>query len=207
MARLRDSRGRFVKSGGSGGRLRDAQGRFVKGGSTGGWEGLETLEAEHLLSEMQVDAERALMQGLVIFASELKKTLTGTRSGKAYPASKRGPAHIASAPGEPPAVASGNLRNSVSHTLPKWEGSTVSGEVGIGLGVTSKGKQSGASYARRLEFGGIHTQRTNQAFKTMDGWRMVKAGTVIRILPRPYMEPTALRMEPILDKLFERFTV
>lgn len=45
---------------------------------------------------------------------QIQRTLTGQRSGKEYTMSKSGKPHIASAPGEAPAVRSGDLRGSIS---------------------------------------------------------------------------------------------
>lgn len=175
---------------------------------TGHWEGIEGLGME-ALAELRPDAEHRVKQALILFQNELKITLTGARHGRPYElgehrvrfvsgsgqravevgfTANRGKArrtHIASAPGEPPAVLYGNLRNSVGHSGPEWDGWTIGGEVGVGLGVQATGDVSPESYAARLEFGGTDTRG-------------------VRIEPRPYMEPTALRVEPMIDQLFER---
>lgn len=151
----------------------------------GHWDGLDGL-GEQALRELRAPAEQAVKKVLVRFEGEMKRTLTGVRHGRPYKVSKGGPLHIAAAPGEPPAVLRGNLRNSVGHTGPEWDGWTVSGEVGPGLGTPpAGGEDPGTSYALLQEYGGI-----------------VKG---VRHYPHPYVAPTALRMEPIIDAEFARF--
>lgn len=154
-------------------------------GATGRWEGLDGL-SESLLAELRPEAEHRVKRALVHFANELKITLTGARSGRTYKVSKTGRLHVASAPGEPPAVLFGALRNSVGHSEPEWDGWTIAGEVGIGLGKPPAGDRPDpeTSYGPRLEFGGIDSRG-------------------IRILPRPYMEPTAVRVEPQIEAILE----
>src|SRR5690554_2285919 len=84
---------------------------------SGKWEGLEELE-ESLLAEVRPGAAHSVKQAAMHMQNEVKKTLTGARSGRSYRVSKKGAVHIASAPGEPPAVLFGNLRNSVGHEGP-----------------------------------------------------------------------------------------
>ena len=152
---------------------------------TGSWTGLEGL-GEEALAELRPKAERAVMKALLLYQRELKKTLTGKRSGRKYKVSKKGKLHIASAPGEPPAVLFGNLLKSVGVTPPKWDGNTIEGEVGIGLGVKPAGgvHDPAKTYARRLEFGGSDSRG-------------------IYIAPRPYLEPTSIRVEPQIEAILE----
>lgn len=79
--------------------------------------------------------------------------------------------HIASAPGESPAVLTGLLRRSITQSPVAWDGQTVSATVGTNV-----------VYARRLEFGGVDRRG-------------------VRILPRPYVAPTMLVEEPMLDAI------
>jgi hypothetical protein len=148
----------------------------------GKWENLDGM-GEDILREMRPKAEGAMVEATVEFVNQLKLTLTGTRTGQPYKVSKTGRMHIASAPGEPPAVLFGNLRNSMGRTPPKWEGWTLNSEVGTGLGVSSAGEIA-ATYSRILEYGGF-----------------TKPGTYIA--KRPYMQPTADRMEPKITAIFE----
>ena len=147
------------------------------------WQGLDGL-AEELILELRPKAEHAMFDAGSRFQAELKSTLTGTRSGRTYKKKDQNVTYVASAPGEPPASPSGNLRNSMGFSRPKWRGSTIEMEVGSGLGVASDGERKPA-YAQRLEFGGSDSRG-------------------VRIEARPYMAPAALRMEPILDALFRK---
>lgn len=144
------------------------------------WEGLDGL-GEELLRELRPRAEQAVKRAAVYFEGELKKTLTGRRSGRTYRVSRTGTLHVASAPGEPPAVLTGALRNSIGHSRPRWEGLAVSSEVGTGLGAGNASE----AYARRLEFGGADSRG-------------------VYIAPRPYMAPTAERVEPVIGAMWER---
>jgi hypothetical protein len=139
-----------------------------------------------MLDEIRLEAEAAMKTALVLFEGEVKKTLTGSRSGRTYKVSKTGRLHVASAPGEAPAVLMGNLRNSVGHSGPEWDGRyTIQGEVGPGLGQepTGDSPDPGKAYARRLELGGADSR-----------------GTMIE--PRPYMAPTGQRVEPRIEAIF-----
>lgn len=150
----------------------------------GKWEGLDTLGEEEFAA-LRPLAEVAVVQAGAYFAGQIKVTLSGTRHGRTYRVSRRGPAHVASAPGEPPAVLFGNLRNAVGFSRPAWDGHVVGSEVGPGLGQPPSGKVDPVkSYARILEWGGVARGR--------------------RILPRPYMEPTAIRAEPEIARLLAR---
>lgn len=148
-----------------------------------GWEGLEGM-GEAALRELRGTAEREVKAGALYFEAELKKTLTGRRSGRTYRVSRTGRTHVASAPGEPPAVLFGALRNSIGHRGPTWKGWAVEAEVGTGLGVGG-GNDPSAAYARRLEFGGIDSRG-------------------VYIAPRPYMAPTEERVRPVLEQRWER---
>lgn len=149
---------------------------------TGRWEGLDELPAE-LVAELRGTAENAVVDAADFFVANLKRTLSGERSGRPYKVSQRGPLHIASRPGEPPAVLFGHLRNSVGRGDPKWsDGVEVSIEVGVGLGVQQSGEVA-ENYAARLEFGGTDSRG-------------------VYIAPRPYMEPTYLAVQGPIEALF-----
>lgn len=147
----------------------------------GRWIGLDNLGANALLA-LRPKAERAVVRGGMRFANEIKRTLTGARHGRTYKVSKTGRLHVAAAPGEPPGVLFDNLRGSVGYTEPKWEGQAVSVEVGPGL---TGGRESNISsgYARRQEYGGVDSRG-------------------VYVPAHPYMEPTALRMEPVLQAIY-----
>ena len=159
----------------------------------GQWEGLEGM-TEEIFAAIRPRAEVTFMQALLLAEGELKRTLTGQRTGRTYQVSKTGKPHVASAPGEPPAVLHDRLRGSVNHTEPKWEGDTLSAEWGVGP----------VEYARRLEYGGVSIVPHDVAVQVAPGeWRVVKAGTVIKTEARPYLEPTEERVRPQIDALFE----
>lgn len=146
------------------------------------WEGLDGMGEEEL-RELRPRAERAVKRAGLHFQNELKRTLTGRRSGRTYRISRTGKLHVASAPGEPPAVLFGALRNSIGHRGPEWRAWTVQVEVGVGLGTRASGDVNPEEYATRLEFGG--------------------ASRGVYIAPRPYMAPTAARVEPTIERMFE----
>lgn len=87
------------------------------------------------------DAEIDKRIGEIAFAVEgqAKQAMQGTRSGKIYPIPGTRRTYRASAPGEPPAVLTGNLKNSI-YTMREGKHRWV---VGVGT-----------AYAARLEFGG-----------------------------------------------------
>lgn len=160
--------------------------------SAGDWEGLDGMGLKEL-QRLRQPAELAVDRAGLLLESEVKRTLGpdgGPRTGAIYivpPSSARGrvgrggrarprknpPRYQASAPGEPPAIMHGTLRQSITHSPPKWDGWTVSTEVG-----------TNQPQGRRLEWGGVD-----------------KRG--VRILPRPYFEPSALRAEPAIERLLE----
>lgn len=135
------------------------------------WFGLDTLATEEF-EALRAPTEQAIMKATLYYEGKVKKKLTGPRTGRIYIIG--GITHQASAPGEPPAAFSGNLRRSITHTDVMWDGDEASAEVG-----------SSAIQARILEWGGV----------TSDG---------VRILPRPYFSATWLeeeaKIQAILDK-------
>lgn len=143
-----------------------------------GWQGLETLPAD-LMRELRPRAERQVLAAALLFEGELKRTLSGPRSGRTYKVSQTGELHVAAAPGEPPAVLSGALRNSIGHTRPRWRGPSISSEVGSGLGAGD----AADAYARRQEFGGADSRG-------------------VYIPPHPWMAPTVERVEPRIDAMW-----
>lgn len=140
------------------------------------WTGLDGM-AEREFEKLRATAEVSIDRAGLHLESAVKRTLGpegGVRTGIAYKVSKAGPLHIASAPGEPPAVLFGALRQSITHSPPRWDGWIVWTEVG-----------SNKVYARRLEWGGIDSRG-------------------IRILPRPYFAPTILREEEAIGNILDQ---
>jgi hypothetical protein len=140
-----------------------------------GWDDF----ARSLVAETRQHAEPALKSVLLHLEGATKRTLTGRRTGRVYRVSRTGKLHQASAPGEPPAVLYGMLRNSVTHEGPTWRGDTLEGRVGT----------RAVPYARRLEYGGAHIQ----------------GGTVVQIAPRPFLRPTFAREETRVDQILKEW--
>lgn len=135
--------------------------------------GIEGL-AKGLIDELRPRAERAVRDGAILLEAQVKHVLTGRRHGRPYRVSKTGRLHIASAPGEPPAVLYGRLRNSIAHTDPAWDRDTVESETGTNV-----------RYARRLEHGGRDRRG-------------------VYIAPRPYFRPAIEQAEPSIERRLER---
>lgn len=142
--------------------------------ATGQWVGLDGL-GEDVLAEIRPKAEAAVERTAMFFAGQVQKTLSGKRSGRAYRVGKRG-VHIASAPGEAPAVLTGRLRQSIAWTKPTWpDQNTVQSEIGTNV-----------VYARRLEYGGIDSRG-------------------VKLAARPYWAPTFLRVQESMARMMEQF--
>lgn len=85
--------------------------------------------------------ERNVERACIHLQNQTKKTLTGQRSGRIYRVAGTKQRYQASAPGEPPAVRTGMLRNSIKYTV---HGVSLSVKGVVGTGVR---------YAEWLEFG------------------------------------------------------
>lgn len=136
----------------------------------GRWIGLDEMGEEEL-TRLLVPSMLAVERAAQHFANAVKKTLTGPRHGRIYRV--RGRLHQASAPGEPPAVLRGELRQSITVGEVIHEGWDISCEVGSAL-----------DKALRLEVGGVDSRG-------------------VRILPRPYFEPTYIQEEDALIAILE----
>lgn len=133
----------------------------------GRWFGIAGI-ADEEMKALRKPAERAIIKACIRFEKAVKMALKGPRSGRIYGD------HQASAPGEAPALLTGALRNSITHTMPVWdEDNAVTAEVGTTI-----------AYGAILEWGGI-------------------AGNGARILPRPYMESTFLLMQDELESILK----
>lgn len=151
---------------------------------------------EQMIEEIQVetldDARRLVKAGALHMEGAIKEKLSGSRSGRTYRVPNTLSAvHVASAPGEPPAVLFGHLRNSIGHTEPEVRGNMVTSDVGPGLGTGARAADAAAEdprgYARILELGGLAGR-----------------GHSVRIRPRPYMRPAFAEEEPIVVGMWER---
>ncbi len=150
---------------------RDASGRFTKSDGSP-YDPGQDLDEE--ITRIRTKMEHTVLKAALFYEGRVKELLSGPRSGRIY--GVPGHPHIpyqASAPGEPPASPLGDLRKSITHTLPAWEGQDVFSEVGTSL-----------VYARILEFGGL-TGR----------------GHLTRILPRPYFAPSWLAAESEIEAI------
>lgn len=164
----------------------------------GPWKGIPELTAQEL-KRLKKPIERAITKAQLLFESEVKKTLTGKRTGRIYFRGRKAQrkqrrsgktgrdaggrfirfgSYQASAPGEPPAFVQGNLRKSITHGPVMWDGDNASGVVG-----------TNAVQAHIMEYGGV-----------------TGAGHHVRILARPYMAPTFLRVAPRLDQILAEAT-
>lgn len=98
--------------------------------------------AKQRSSELRRGVARNVEAAATLLQGELKRTLRGQRSGALYPVRPGSPTvYRASAPGEPPAVATGRLLNSVE--------AASAGKARWLVGTPLK-------YGRHLEFGTIH---------------------------------------------------
>lgn len=132
------------------------------------WFGLDTMAQEEF-DALRPRVEIAITKATLYYEGKVKKKLGAmpARSGRMYGD------HQASAPGEPPAPLSTDLRRSITHTPVIWQGDEASAEVGTPL-----------PYGRILEWGGV----------TSDG---------VRILPRPYFSSTWLEEEEAIQKILD----
>lgn len=126
----------------------------------------------------------------------LKERLSGGRAGRKYfvpgvnlttlkSGQIRGVTYTASAPGEAPARATSSLVQAIvrTPTVSLRDGDEARGDVG------ADGNR--APHARRMEYGGVSVVPRDVSIPIPDvGWRRVKAGTVIRVAPRPFVRPT-----------------
>jgi hypothetical protein len=137
---------------------------------------------EELFGRLEGNAEAAVFAATQFMRGKVVERLTGNRSGRTYfvPGAMRA-TYQASAPGESPASATGKLRQRVVADRFRRQGKDVTGRVRVDL--------RSVPYARRLEYGGVHVQGRTVSFPTPTGFITVKAGTLIRTAPRPYMRP------------------
>ena len=146
------------------------------------WAGL----VADLTREAMDDAEMAIFEAGTVVSNRIKTRLTGQRTGRVYrvPGTETA-TYTASAPGESPAVLTGALRNAIAVSPVRRTTDTVEVDVGVGAAPGARG----LPYARRLEYGGFHTQGETVTVRGTEGFFTVKAGTLIRTAPRPYLRP------------------
>lgn len=99
------------------------------------------LGAKGAIKQMQSDSFKRMIKAVNIARNETLKTLSGNRSGRTYKVPGTQRTYTASAPGEAPAQATGELRQSVKISV-DIEGAEIIGKVGTDL-----------PYAPCLEYG------------------------------------------------------
>ncbi len=100
-----------------------------------------TKRTKETLQNINNEVAQRMLKAVIFMHNEVKETLTGTRSGRRYKINKTSTGkqrkkpiyHIASAPGEPPAVLFGRLRNSIKFEVRKKGNASVEGIVGSKL--------------------------------------------------------------------------
>jgi hypothetical protein len=142
-----------------------------------GWPELIT----ELLAESVDAAKNAVDDAANHMRNSVVSKLSGKRTGRTYKVSATGKPHIASRPGEPPAVLFGKLRQNVSATRATVDGNEVSAQVGVDGQVVP--------YARRLELGGFH---------------IAQNGRAVYMAPRPFLRPTFFEQEQTVINILER---
>lgn len=99
------------------------------------------IGAKGAINQMKGDSFERMIKAVNIARNETLKTLSGNRSGRTYKVPGTSRTYTASAPGEAPAQATGQLRQSVKAPV-DIEGSNIIGRVGTAL-----------EYAPCLEYG------------------------------------------------------
>ena len=90
------------------------------------------LNSHNILPKLESVATQRMYAAAQEVRNETLRTLSGNRTGRTYRVPGTQVTYTASAPGEPPAVQTGQLRNSVRDNVYKREKSVV-GEVGTEL--------------------------------------------------------------------------
>ena len=158
--------------------------------------GGEDFVAE-LLGQTEARGEMAVFDAIQHLRTKTIERLTGQRSGRTYfVPGEQNATYTASLPGQAPASATGKLRQNINAEGPTNDGREISGRVGVDLRVVP--------YARRLEYGGVHFQRRDQVVRFPDGFRLIRAGTVIRTAPRPYLRPTFDQERAAVESMMQR---
>lgn len=99
------------------------------------------FHTKKVMQALEDAASKRMLEAVNVVRNQALETLSGSRSGRTYKVPGTSRTYTASAPGEPPAQASGELRQSVSTALVS-EGKKLIGLVG-----------SDSKHAAPLEFG------------------------------------------------------
>ena len=84
---------------------------------------------EQVMGKINETARQRMFQAVNTVRNEVLETLSGSRSGRTYKVPGTQKTYTASAPGEPPAVQTGELRQSIS-TEVEGQGRDIVGRVG-----------------------------------------------------------------------------
>jgi hypothetical protein len=156
--------------------------------------------ADSVEEEMRPLMIVAVERGAVMLQNRIKRILTGARHGRWYKVPgtlrtslktrrttrSRGRMHRASAPGEPPAVLFGRLRNSIVHTPAEARKFTRDGaRVLVARSDVGVADHYPEDIARKLEFGG----------RNSDG---------SRFYARPFLRPGVDAEAPAIEMLWAR---
>jgi len=137
-------------------------------------EGFREMVLE-IMAETKEQATVALQAAGFHLQTAIVEKLSGRRTGHIYPVpGTRTATYQASAPGEPPAVMLGNLRNFINVSAVEESGDELSVAVGPDI--------QRVPYAARLEFGG----------------RDSRGGY---IAPRPYLRPAFAEQEQNIENI------
>lgn len=90
------------------------------------------LNSHNIIPKLESVATQRMYAAAQEVRNEVLETLSGRRTGRTYKVPGTNVTYTASAPGEPPAVATGQLRNSVTAVV-QAEGKSVKGIVGTEL--------------------------------------------------------------------------
>ena len=104
-----------------------------------------TLEVEKKVKAIGKEMQARAAKGTLALKNAELKVLRGQRGGRVYRRPNRKTTYTASAPGEPPAVRTGNLRSSFR---PIAKAETASGDLSVNIGI-----ETSVAYARYLEDG------------------------------------------------------
>lgn len=146
------------------------------------------------------EGPKRLRDAALLSQREIKKTLTGRRTGRTYRIPGTSRTYVASAPGEPPAVRTGHLRNSIMIVVDKEKMEAIVGP-----------EKMSPDYARDLEFGSnrrssggdVGSVGGSLGFPT-PGRRTSSVSQRGAIAPRPFMQPTFNRIRKQLEAILSK---
>jgi len=140
-------------------------------------------KARRQISRMDAVMLKRMKMATAELKAETLKTFRGTRTGRTYYVPNTHKQYTASAPGEPPAVATEAGKSSIREAL-SGSGHKVRGHVGsaFGYAFNPSTHKDAAEYMSMLEFEG----------RNRDGSRRAA---------RPWLRPSAKRAQPAIKKI------